>query len=786
MAKKKKNDSNRNERKKSPSKSPGKAVGKSAVENNGDLNQAGQKSSMALLDFGLGSLVIGLLTAAPLVSEGAPEQFPNWVLFVLWLLVLAAMGARQLLQNETTGIRVGALDYCVYGVCLWVCLSGVVTLLTETGHARPTINATWQWFGYAVAFFVIRQLVAQKAFRNSVGSVLVFLAVGIAVAGIYQRYVVYPAVWQSYEDLSEDQKQNSMRNGGLSQVEKGSRERMMWENRLHATEPTSTFVLANSLAAYLTPWILITVGSLVSAFFPRQSKLVVTTLLALLPMVLCLILTKSRTAYLAVFLGLILVLFFWIRGQKKSMPWRLILGIAGVLVGMAIIAFVTGAVDRQVVTEAFKSLSYRLEYWQASWSMIQDHWLMGIGPGNFQHNYARYQLVEASETVSDPHNFFFEVWALGGTPAMLLLVLGMGIWLRTAMHSHTDSGESAHGEAGRLTSGPVSTHGKDEWNVVNFQGPIGLAIGAGLACFVSLLNGGDFGLIAMAGLIAVLCSLATLHLRTEWVSDHLSVVGLLCLGVALLASGGIGFPSVAMTGILLLALSPRERGTVVSVQANKVIYGVLLLVTVVCVFCFRATVIDPIRKADQHAQIGQVEAMNGRLEPAIDRLELAILADPYDGNFLFFKLQLLFRRFQMQPKLETVEEMGQIAQKSATVRPNNSKVTLESGKIFLSILMSGGELDQNIKERLELEALGLFEQSTSRRPNDALHAAYRALAYETVGDSSSAQEWAEKALDLDAQNPHQDKKLKNLPFRLDGYTSERDIEQELRKIRKPK
>ena len=81
-----------------------------------------------------------------------------------------------------------------------------------------------------------------------------------------------------------------------------------------------------------------------------------------------------------------------------------------------------GALDREVLSEAGKSLGYRLQYWQASWQMIREHPWLGCGPGQFQASYTRYKLPEASETVADPHNFLLEVWATAGTPAAVALV----------------------------------------------------------------------------------------------------------------------------------------------------------------------------------------------------------------------------------------------------------------------------------------------------------------------------------------------------------------------------
>ena len=126
---------------------------------------APQSPGYRLLERGLQVLTLGLVVAAPLVPEGSAEQFSNWMIFLLWLVACAGYAGLALLRREER-LKAGAVDFCVYGVCLWAMVSGLVSFLNATGHARTTINATWQWLGYAAAFFVIRQLGRQRVFRT--------------------------------------------------------------------------------------------------------------------------------------------------------------------------------------------------------------------------------------------------------------------------------------------------------------------------------------------------------------------------------------------------------------------------------------------------------------------------------------------------------------------------------------------------------------------------------------------------------------------------------------------
>jgi len=186
--------------------------------------------------------------------------------------------------------------------------------------------------------------------------------------------------------------------------EPGSSERQQFENRLQSSEPMATFALANSLAGYLAAWLLVAVGIAVATLVADRARLgrVLQTLFAIVLLAGgCLLLTKSRSAYLALAAGLLL-LPFSVPAVRQTFRRRLAwmsIAVAGVLLvaGVAV-----RGVDSAILTEAGKSLGYRLEYWQSSWAMIKGHPWFGCGPGNFQDCYTQYKLPQASEEIQDP------------------------------------------------------------------------------------------------------------------------------------------------------------------------------------------------------------------------------------------------------------------------------------------------------------------------------------------------------------------------------------------------
>ncbi len=101
--------------------------------------------------------------------------------------------------------------------------------------------------------------------------------------------------------------------------------------------------------------------------------------------------------------------------------WKAI-AIGGSLASFGLIG-VVGLWDRKILFEAPRSFAFRAEYWKTTMTMVNDHFWLGVGPGNYQTSYATYKPPLASETIADPHNFLFETMATAGVPALLCLLV---------------------------------------------------------------------------------------------------------------------------------------------------------------------------------------------------------------------------------------------------------------------------------------------------------------------------------------------------------------------------
>ena len=319
------------------------------------------------------------------------------------------------------------------------------------GTPRPAVNMLWEWVGMGLCFFLARQFIVTSRERRAVAAVMVALAVAVSGYGLYQRCYEMPQTRAMYEANPD----RALRDAGLW-FPPGSPERKLFEDRLANTEPMATFALTNSLAAFLAPWLVMLAGVIGSSV--RNRKRLSAMVVCLIPIAVCLLLTKSRSGYAAACVG-----FCWCGCSSRvkakgdspifadtkigTVPWKLPAALAGVAV--LLLSAALAVEGPAVLGRASKSFGYRLQYWQSSLRMIADHPWVGCGPGNFQAAYTQYKLPEASEEIADPHNFLLEIWATAGTPAALAFLAVLGCFASRGQGSGgRGQGEPEAGQVG--------------------------------------------------------------------------------------------------------------------------------------------------------------------------------------------------------------------------------------------------------------------------------------------------------------------------------------------------
>jgi len=769
----------------------------------------------SLRDTAVWAGLAALLVAAPLVpgeSTGELGVGANWVMV---LLVFCAGSLASVFVRRTAILRMGVIDALAGLLIVLVSVSAVV--MVGQGYTRATINTAWQWAGFVVFFLLGRQLLRRPEAVRAASAVMLALAVCLTSLAYYQYFYSLPQTRAEFARHPDAM----LRAAGIDPAP-GSPERKLFEDRLHSTEPLATFALANSLAGFLAPWLVVALGIAVSARGSREEigassalqtsqgraghggafsqdlesppsswRVALVAVSAAVFVGFALLLTKSRTGLLAVGLGVfLLVLSRWPISRLVRFRWQ-IFGATAIAVGVLAAALVAGVWDRQVLTETPKSLLYRFQYWEGTAAMIADHPWFGCGPGNFQHYYAAYKLPQASESIADPHNLLFEVAATFGVPALLVFLVLLAFvawqWLRwcglgdraaAAMNAAAVRGGCGLGSAvlpaDRATM-PALSHGM-------YLGALaGLALGWWTGFVVGMP---PEPVLFLLGVPVAAAFVAGLHPWTERgrLPAAVPAIALLVLTVNLLAAGGISFGGIAPSWWLLLAIVSNSA-PMPSWERDlpRPVVGLLAAAAMLLVIGCFATLYSPVLRC--RAKLDEAQALLRSQRPV--EAEAAFLAaaavDPYSVD-PWYNLAALYHRGALEIAGEGSLSRFESAVEQA-LRRNPCAPTLRKqiGDWRLTLFARWGD-------RRQLQgAIRAYTEWVRLYPNHAFGHAQLAWCSHLAGDDRSASQAAAEALRLDALNPHREKKLGQQRLYdpvADSEGQRENAEQTIRRLRK--
>ncbi|MHB1557999.1 MAG: O-antigen ligase family protein [Isosphaeraceae bacterium] len=527
------------------------------------------------------------LTAALLAARAYTTSEPDMdrgagggLLWVLALLVVAGVAILGGMIGGRFRFRFSWTDLAVVALMGFVAASAYSAL-----DHRPAISLAWEWAGFGTAYVLLRNLPRTRAESSALAAAMVATAFAVSVYGCYQSGVEIPLIQQEYQRNPVLFLQRHSELG----IVPGTPQQAVFERRLlGSNEITSTFALANSLAGFLVGPLVVLAAAWLGGLRRREGQGTPWgALLAALPVVLVLlivlILTKSRSAYIGLGAGLAVV--FW--QLVREIPARRIAWAAGlggvVIAGLIGLGLATGRLDREVLTQSTLSLRYRWEYWQATWKIITGGarepleaakaavMRPGVGPGNFRAAYLFYKLPQASEEILDPHDMFLEVWAVAGFWAFLALTaaLGVGLWNILARSRGQEPGDAKEqtGSPASRDSAKRASRDVDEGDAPP-RGTSWLiaAAGAGwpLVIALGMMNLFESDMFARWLILGAGWLVAAIAILPLWSSRSLSPVALggavVAVAVNLLAAGGIGIPTVALAfwATLALGLNLRE------------------------------------------------------------------------------------------------------------------------------------------------------------------------------------------------------------------------------------
>ncbi|SIO65765.1 O-Antigen ligase [Singulisphaera sp. GP187] len=656
--------------------------------------------------------------------------------------------------------------------------AAVIALITLVGMSagqaydrRLAINLAWDWGAVGLAYLLVRNLPRTRTESVVVAGALMATAVSVAVFGLYHAGVEMPQTRAFF---------NAHRLEVLKQMgyAPDSTAAKMFEDRLNSTETMSTFALANSLAGFLVGPLVLMVAVGWENLIRRDGRgsRLASLVLAILPalaILVCLILTKSRSSYIGFAVGLLALA--WCEWRSASKKTLLLVALGGLVVigGLVSAGLATGKLDRQVLTQSPMSLRYRWEYWVGAWRVITERkevFWGGRGPGNFTAPYLRHKLPEASEEIFDPHNLVLEVWSTAGALAMVALVTGLALafWnlLRPAP-APTDLPleVSKPRSAQEWSSDPPR---KTNWLLVCAGG------GWILASILGTLNPfeGDMPnrwlIIGLAWVWAVLFGMQV------WRRVSISAVGFgagaLAIAINLLAAGGIGIAGVALMlwSLIALGLNLREDrpcGRLRESGGRFLGFG-LALVWAALLGTFVGA-IGPFWRSE-----AAIAAADAALRATPPKFEVAEAA--YKEAYAFDKysarpwLGLAFEKYQEWESRGAKPEdarwktipASMVEAVSPPRNPNSWTLHRERAKVTRQLLNQlGDKLKPGELTTYRANIVEATRRASRLYPSNATLHAELALASAEIGMYGDAANEAEEALRYDDNTSHADKKL---------------------------
>lgn len=708
----------------------------------GDARTLSQRIRPWLLAGAMALLVARVL----LPSEGGALRGDDVPFSMAWL-GLALVGSAVRLRDARFEFRGGWLDLGVVLLVGWLSISGLMAVWMEA--PRPALNQTWSWIAAATAFVLFRQWVVDAREIRAIVLVMLALAATLSVHGFYQRFVEFPATRAAYAANPDA----LLRSTG-QWFPPDSAERMLFEQRLASDEPLATFALTNSLAGFLTAWLPLGLALVLGSIaLPRAwRRLVVMGSLVVVALAGCLILTKSRSAYAGTLVATVMIAVAY--APRGLFGWRVwaVLGVSlAILVGAAVSV---GSLDWEVLAEAPKSLSYRLQYWQASLQMVVDYPWLGCGPGNFKDFYTQYKLPTASEEISDPHNFLIEIWTTGGTPAMVILLVLIGV-----------ASEVVGWRRARQT--PQPTPGAD--------GSAALPIIAGGCCgFLLAVASGvligpvfDVPLSPALAIVGIGFVLGMWWCGRPWIEAgrlDAAALAIACAGllINLLAAGGISYGGVAGSLWLLaaLALTAGELDRAPRAGPRWVAPAVAVGFATLAIGCYITAYRPVITSNLLLAEARRVPAL------AEQHLTAAGEADPWGFEAAWLLTSMSFERWNLQDDTTAWVAFVAAEHDCLAQRPRWASAWAQRGRWYLTAHERTG-LPDNARA-----AVSTLRRAVTLYPNNAKYWAYLALAYDALGDAAETQHAAAEAWRLHEATPHLDQKLSDeLRNRLPRNTS---------------
>jgi hypothetical protein len=692
------------------------------------------------------------------VAAGDSLMHIGLVLVIAFLTALGRVlpSPRARGENSPSEFRASAGFWMGAGLfCVWLALATWWTI--GRGNARFAVNGFWQWTSLVVLSATIVSLALQRGFSRACLVLLVGIAMGVVVYGYWEYGVIQPALRAQLQSNPD----SLFRNEGIPMDSSAG---LLMADRIRSTEMRSVYALANSLGGFLACTWVVLLGLLARVWEDRQPETgwalrVRWSLLAVIAacslVFIALLLTKSRTAWLAAAAGTV---GLWFVHPAAGWQWVVRHRVVSIF-GLGVIACTIGvvyAVDPLILLEAGKSMSYRLDYWRGAMALIAQSPVLGYGCANFQSTYLRVKLPTAAESPADPHNMVLEIAHAGGL-VLLVIALGCGIawwfsWRRIRLRDTTTS--------------PIQEF-RTRSEIALWSGAVVACAGLMSWCFFTV---GDNQLIG--ALFAVLAAIATAMVLSRSAPLKASVhhlvqrdTGPCAVGVGVwmihfLASGGWMLPGTMATVMVLIGLSlqvPIGADPIACGRWNpRWRYAGLAGVSVLLLGWYVSMMV-PVT----HALGSLMATLGSRTSPSLSELRALPDADALDPELPRLGLERCVEQLERSLAESTRREWESLLQELRVLflkrDPGHALALTACGQAALRVAAATPLGDQR-REWL-MQADGDLQRASEAFPASVEAHVQAALVSYWVGDPDRAMRHCEAAESIDAATPHRDRKI---------------------------
>jgi O-antigen ligase/tetratricopeptide (TPR) repeat protein len=217
-------------------------------------------------------------------------------------------------------------------------------------------------------------------------------------------------------------------------IEPNTFQQFMFEHRIYSGGVRGYFTTRNSAGSFLLLASFAAAAIFIDRLRNRKSGSgdlhILACGVAAAVVLFSLALTLSKGAFIGLFCAAI-VFAAQLRFGSRLKAHRKVLFAACALLGVATVLVVASYGLNHGRLPGGSSMLVRWQYWRAAARMYADHWLTGVGPGNFSDYYTRYKPDAALESVADPHNFPLSILTQYGPLGLVgfLAIIVMPFWM---------------------------------------------------------------------------------------------------------------------------------------------------------------------------------------------------------------------------------------------------------------------------------------------------------------------------------------------------------------------